>query len=537
MRIYRMLALIVLVLAMAWIVPVWGQAPKVVSLESAAPLLEIRVMVKAGSAADPDGLEGLAYLTGRLLLEGGYGDPQKPVTKEQLAEITRPWGEAAYPRVQVAKETTTFSMTVPREVLPDYVAQVLRPLFSQALFAAGELERVRKETLESIRSDLRFQQIELLGLLALDNYLHDGTAYAHLTTGTVRGLESVTREAARRFYRTWYRPENITVGVSTTDANIVSQLAQALAAAGSGASDANPFTARIIAPPPAIRGRQLTLIGLPKAMASGLHAACPIPLTRADKDYWPLYVANIWFGTHRDSFSHLYQVIREERGYNYGDYSYIEHFEGRPFALFPPTNSPRHFQYFSIWIRPVAHEYVHHLLKALTWELENFIRQGLTVEQVELAKKKARVLYLSLAESAGRLVGYKLDDDFYRLAPGYLDQYLAQIDAVTAEQVNAAIRRYLQVDNLKYIVITDQGVAEKLAEDIATGHNARGKSLPDYQVDAEERAGTKYWLLTEPKLTTIRRDAVWEAYPLAIPRQNIHVVKAAQLFEAAAFPR
>lgn len=537
MRIFQVSMLVVLMLVIVWAAPVRGQGAKVVGVESAAPLLEIKIMVKAGSAADPEGLEGLAYLTGQLLLEGGYGDPQKPVTKEQVAEITRPWGEGAYPQVRVAKEITTFSMTVPREVFADYVAQVLKPLFNQPLFAERELERVRKETLEDIRSNLRFQQIELLGLLALDNYIHDGTAYAHLPRGTVRGLESVTREAVRRFCRTWYRPENVTVGVSTTDANIVSQLEQALAGVGSSASDANPFTARAIAVPLAIRGRHLTLVGLPKAMASGLHAALPIPLTRADKDYWPLYVANVWFGTHRDSFSHLYQVIREERGYNYGDYSYIEHFEGRPFALFPPTNTPRRYQYLSIWIRPVAHEYVHHLLKALTWELENFIRQGLTAEQVELAKHKARVLYLSLAASAARLVGYKLDDDFYRLEPGYLDRYLAQIDAVTPAQVNAAIRRYLQVDNLKYIVITDQAVAEKLAEDIATGRNACGKSLPDYQIDAEERAGTKYWLLTEAKLATVQRDAVWEAYPLAIPRQNIRIVKAEQIFETAALPQ
>lgn len=32
---------------------------------------------------------------------------------------------------------------------------------------------------------------------------------------------------------------------------------------------------------------------------------------------WPLYVANVYLGTHRDSFGQLYQKIREERGYNY----------------------------------------------------------------------------------------------------------------------------------------------------------------------------------------------------------------------------
>jgi predicted Zn-dependent peptidase len=60
--------------------PLAAQTPKVVTLGSPAPLVEIKVMVKAGSAADPEGLEGLANLTGQMLIEGGYGD-QKPVTK------------------------------------------------------------------------------------------------------------------------------------------------------------------------------------------------------------------------------------------------------------------------------------------------------------------------------------------------------------------------------------------------------------------------------------------------------------------------
>ena len=52
------------------------------------------------------------------------------------------------------------------------------------------------------------------------------------------------------------------------------------------------------------------------------------------------FLLNLWLGMHRDDFSHLFQVIREERGYNYGDYSYMEHVEDRPDHLFPPTTLP-----------------------------------------------------------------------------------------------------------------------------------------------------------------------------------------------------
>ncbi len=69
----------------------------VVTLASPSPLYEVQIMVRAGSAEDPRGKEGTASLVGRMMLEGGFGDPKNPVTKEKLAEITRPWGEAAYP--------------------------------------------------------------------------------------------------------------------------------------------------------------------------------------------------------------------------------------------------------------------------------------------------------------------------------------------------------------------------------------------------------------------------------------------------------
>ena len=520
------------------LMPATGGAlePKVVTVASASPLLQVKVMVKAGSAMDPEGLEGLAYLTGRLLIEGSYGNPQKPMTKEQLAEVTRPWGEGAYPSVRVGKESTTFSMTIPRTALTDYVARVLQPLFGEPLFAPPELERLRKETLEDIRSTLRFQQIELLGLLSMDNDIHNGTSYAHLTRGTVAGLGQLTPESVHRFYRTWYRPDNIAVGVSTSDAAVVTELKTALANVGERAAGVEPLPSRTIEPPHNITGRHVTIVGMPKAIATGLHVGFPIPLTRVDSDYWPLYVANVWFGTHRDSFSHLYQVIREERGYNYGDYSYIEYFDSRPLNMFPPTSFPRHYQYFSIWIRTVGNEYAHHMLKAMTWELENLIRTGLTPEQVEAAKNKARVLYLSLAENVDRLVGYKIDDEFYGLNRGYLDQYLARIDAVTPEAVNAAIRKYLQVENLRYVVITDQSLTEKLADDIANNHNASGKNLKDYQLDSQEGDGTRYWLISEKRLETLKQDALWEAYRLNIPHSNISVVKAEQMFETATMP-
>jgi len=498
-------------------------AANVVTLASPSPLYEVQIMVRAGSAEDPAGKEGTASLLGKMMLEGGFGDPKSPVTKEKLAEITRPWGEGAYPQVRVDKETTVFSMTVPRDAFPQFVARVLKPMLTQPLFLQAELERVRKEALVGIRSNLRFEQQEQLGLLALDDWVLAGTPLGHLAQGSVEGLQAVTRSDLQAYYTRNYQVLNLFVAASIADPVALKLLVSALPAGDAGGS-LQFFRGKA----EAVTGHKLLIITQPNAIATGLHLGFPIAVRRADPDYWPLFVANVFLGTHRDNFGRLYKDIREDRGYNYGDYSYVEYYAARPYALFPPPGTPRDQEYFSIWIRPVGHQYAHFILKAMTSELENFIRNGITPEQVTAAKQKARTLYLNYADSKGRQLGYRLDDMFYSMKDhGYLTEMLANIDKLTAEQVNAAIRKHLQVANLKYVIVTNDSVAQKLADDIASGANLQSKTREEYHISEP---------VPPEKQKMLAQDEEWKAYKLNIPRENITIVKAEQMFETGAIP-
>ncbi len=489
--------------------------PQVVTLASSSPLCELQILVRAGSADDPPGKEGTANLLAHMLIEGGFGSAKSPVTKEKLAQITRPWGEAAYPQVRVDKQTTTFSMIVPREDFAEYVHRVLKPMMQEPLFLASELERIRKDNLVQIRSNLRFEQQESLGLLALDNYILEGTPLGHLALGTVEGMQAVTRADLENFYHAFYRSANFEIA-TTAEHSLIPELTDALP---SGAMKQE-------APPPApaaFQGRHLLIITQPNAIATGIHLGFPISVRRGDPDYWPLFVANVYLGLHRDSFGRLYQEIREERGYNYGDYSYLEYYAGRPEFLFPPPTTPRDLQYFSIWIRPVGHQYAHFIAKAATAELERFVRQGLTPDQVAAAKVRARTLYLKYADSRSRQLGYRLDDLFYGMADyGYLVDMLKNIDAVTPERLNAAIRQHLQVANLKYVIVTSEAESARLADDIAANTSVVSKTPAEYHM-SEPIPADKQKLLDQ--------DKQWAQYPLNIPRENIRVVKAAEMFE------
>jgi zinc protease len=497
--------------------------PRVVTIDSRAPLVTIRVMIAHGSTSDPAGKEGLAALTAEAVTDGGFRGANGIVTKEQLSEKTNPWGSGARPSVFTTPRTTTFFFTAPREVLGEYVRDVLRPMLTAPVFAQEELDRLKNEAVSQITS-LRSEDLEALGLTVIDEYVNAGTGYAHPVVGRERSIPTLTRDDVVRFYRDFYRPENAIVGISSTDAAVVDLVRSAVRDVNRDATASSPTVA--MPKPEAIAGRQALVIEEPNAPAASAHLGFPIDVSRNDADYWPLYVANVYLGTHRDGFGQLYQKIREERGYNYGDYSYIEHWDGRTASLFQVFNQPREQQYFSIWIRPVKHEHAVHLLKAATFELEQMIRNGLTPAQVEASKQKARVLYLNLAETVPRLVGARVDDAFYGASNGFLDSYLAQIERVTPEQVNAAIRRHLSTANVKYVVVTSTAHVQATAAELRGNAPVYGKSWQDYEFTQAKLAdGTPVWQVPEAKLPTVQLDAAWAHYPLSVRAVEVRHVR------------
>ncbi|HYN15268.1 MAG TPA: hypothetical protein VES66_05710 [Terriglobales bacterium] len=110
---------------------------------------------------------------------------------------------------------------------------------------------------------------------------------------------------------------------------------------------------------------------------------------------------------------------------------------------------------------------------------------------------------------------------------GYLAEMLANIDKLTAEQVNAAIKKYLQVANLKYVIVTNESQAQKLADDIAGDTNVVSKTREDYHISEP---------VPPEKRKMLAQDDQWKAYKLNIPRENITIVKAEQMFETSAIP-
>jgi zinc protease len=463
------------------------------------PTISFRLWFKVGSQCDPEGKEGLAALTAAMITEGA-------TTKRSYEDIL----EALYPMaasysVTGDKEMTIISGRVHKDNLDAYY-DLLTDAVLHPAFLEEDFSRIRTDMLNYIEKNLRYSSDEELGKAVFYDLVYEGTPYGHLDAGSVSSLKSITLDDVRAFYRTWYTRENVVIGLGGGyEQTLAGKLEEDLQALPEGA----PVTPE--APQPAvINGLQMVMVEK-ECNATAFSFGFPISVLRGDEDFWALALFNSWFGEHRNSSSHLYQVIREARGMNYGDYSYIEVFTNGGRRQMPAANHARRQQLFEVWLRPVQHEHRHFALRAAVRELQIVIENGMTQEQFDLTKAFLNKYALHYATTTSERLGSAIDGKFYGLHGEYVQLFRTKINELTLQQVNDAIRKHLQFENLKIGAVTmdAQGFAEALV--------ANSPSPVTY---------------TSPKPNEVlEEDKVIEVYPLSFTMSNIKIIPVDNIFE------
>ena len=415
-----------------------------------SPMVAVRLLFRVGSMDDPAGKEGLAALTGLMLGQAGTAE-------RSYAELV----DALYPmaatiEVSTDREATTISGLVHRDKLAEYTALLVEAVTRPA-FAPADFERNKQQLEVSLTTTLRATNDELLGLEALEGAIFPGHPYAHPSAGTVQGLKNVTLDDVKRFYQESFTRSRLLLGLGGGYPDgWIAQIKTGLAKLPLGEP-----VARELPTPATISGRRVTLVE--KSTASvGVHLGFPLPLTRADADYYPLLVATSYLGEHRTSHGVLYEELREKRGLNYGDYAYLEFYPLPPYTNTPLPGAPRRQQYFSIWLRPVQPEDAQFALRGALYHLDKLVRDGMSAADFELSRSFL-INYTKLwAQTLSDRLGFALDSRYYGMSP-FIDEVEQRLAKLTVDDVNRAIRKYLQTANLRIVLITDKAAEMKAA--------------------------------------------------------------------------
>ena len=467
---------------------------------AADPTISLSLQFAVGSQDDPPGKEGLAFLTGEMLADAGT---EARSLDEILAAL---YPLAASYDVRVDLERSTLTGRVHRDNLDAYL-ELYTDAFLKPKFDEDDFERIKSDAINAIENTLRYASDEELGKSALHEAVFRGTRYAHLNAGTVTGLHAITLDDVRAFYRQHYTRANALLGIGGGfEQSVVARLQAALGELPAGERAAAPAIV-----PPAIDGRSVVFVDKPNADSS-ISFGFPLDVRRGERDFYALWIANSWLGEHRNQSSHLFNVIRELRGLNYGDYSYIEEFPEGGERSMPPVNVPRRMQLFEVWIRTLPNAQAPFALRAALRELQLLVDEGLTPEEFELTRTFLKKYSLHFAETTAARLGYAMDDRFYGLEDeGHLARFRRMMDELTVEDVNAAIKRHWQYDNVKIAIVTGEAAPMRALL-------ARGEPTP-------------ITYPTPKPAAILEEDKIIEAWPLKLAEERMKTVPVAEAFE------
>ena len=486
-----------------------ADGPRLVTLnEPGSPFIAFNIWVRAGSQNDPEGKEGLAALTAALLSDGGTEDRTYQDILQALYPMAAGYGYS------VDKEMTTFTGRVHEDNLEAYY-DIFRDAILEPAFDPEDFERIKSQTLNQLERGRRYSRDEELSKELLFWMAYRGTPYEHPEEGYVRSVRSITLDDVKRFYRDHYLRDAVVVGVG---GGYPSGFATQVRADFDAALPAGEVPV-VPEPRPAMPDGVKVLLVEKETDAVAISMGFPIDLLRGDDDFISMLAANSWFGEHRNSFSHLYQVIRETRGMNYGDYSYIEAFPAGFATQQPRTNVGRRSQLFEIWIRPIAqtdpgtlHDRALFATRAALRELDRLVDTGMTDEQVEETVGFLRNYTVNWGNTISRRLAYRMDDAFYGVGePGYLASLRPGLDGLDAALVNAAIRRHLQTGDLYLVLITAdaEGMKQKLVEGTPTAITYAGPQ-PDEVLAEDEEIASFPIPVNEEDITIIPIEEVFE---------------------------
>ena len=462
------------------------------------PTISFRIWFKVGSQNDPAGKEGLATITASMLTEGST----ESRSYEEILEALYPMA-ASYSNRSRVEQTIIYGRTHVDNVDQYYslfTDAILHPAFTQE-----DLDRVKNQILNYLENYLRYSSDEELGKQTLYNFVYQDTPYGHIPEGTIESVKSITVEDVRNFYEKYFTRDNLVIGLGGGyDQDLVNRLRTDLAQLPEGSPD--PVAKPDYEP---ISGKQVTIVEK-DANATAISIGFPIDILRGSREWYALALANSYFGEHRNSSSHLYQVIREARGLNYGDYSYIERYPNGGQRSKPMTNVSLRQQMFEIWIRPVPNETRHFVLRAAIRELEDLVENGLSQEEFELTRQFFSKYVLHYAPTTMMRLGYALDDRFYGIDGSHLENLRSIIPDLTREEVNAAIKKYLQYEEMKIAMVTNN--AEEFKEALVS-----------------EAVGPIEYATPKPD-EVLEEDKLIMKYPLNISEADVDIVQVGDLF-------
>jgi len=399
---------------------------------SRLPLVDFRLVARAGSVNDFAGKEGVARLTADLLTQGAGKRSAK-----QLAD------DIEFVGGSLEASAGSEQLVVSCEVLKKDLAlgvELFRDVIVSPSFTADDFKRKQEEALGQIASDK--SEPSVVAENAMTRWFWGESPLGHPPIGWESSLKGMSREDVVRFHSAFLAPErSVLVIVGDVDpAALVAQLKTAFAGwkATGPAPTTDPY-----GPAAALKGRSLRVVNKPEATQAQIRMMCP-SVPRNHPDWYAMEVANTICGG--GFTSRLVNSIRVEQGLTYSISSGFQ--QRRAAGAFRISTFTRNDQ-------------LRKCVDATLSEVKKLVDQGPTEAELDKARNYLKGQYPLGLQAPDELAGEIANVEFFGLPQDFIATYPAKIGAVTMDDVKRVLKTYFCTDDLKILVVTNGDLAKK----------------------------------------------------------------------------
>ena len=192
--------------------------------------------------------------------------------------------------------------------------------------------------------------------------------------------------------------------------------------------------------PSNVQYTQINFVDMPNAVQSEISLINTVNLKMSDPDFFPVILANQVFGG--DFNSYLNMNLREKHGWTYGARSSVG-FNKNVYSMFKANSQVRN---------AVTDSSVVEALK----ELKRIRTERVTDEMLNSVKAGYIGRFVMQVEKPATVARYALNIETEGLPADFYENYIKNINAVTADDVMRVANKYMLADNLR-IVVTGKG--------------------------------------------------------------------------------
>jgi len=413
------------------------------------PMVSFAAIVKAGSAADPVSLEGLASSTAGLLRKGTTKRNAQKFA-EDLDFIGASFGaDASADFTALSAECLTKDLDKGLDLLSD---AMLHPLFPQS-----EVDKLLSQDIDGVKAAK--DEAESVALTYYYGYLFGKHPYARPEGGDELSLARIKRDTIVKFYETNYTPGNTILAVAGefNSPQMKTKLEEIF-----GAWTAKGAASPELGAAQPIKGKRLLLIDKPDATQT-FFVIGDIGTAMNDPDRVAIRVVNTIFGGRFTS--QLNEALRVQSGLTYGAQSFFDsRKQPGAFAIYSYTKNESTVQAIDLALQV----------------LDKLHKNGVTADELASAKAYIKGQFPPSIETSGQLARRIVSNEFYGLNDDEINQLEARIDAVTLPVAKQAIEKHFPADNLVFMLIGKAAEIRPAVKKYATQQDTRKISEPGF---------------------------------------------------------